>query len=356
MIVHVVGNRPQFVKLSPVYRALEGRGFRQIIIHSGQHYDKNMSDIFFEELGIPSPYINLRVGSGSHAEITGNTMIKLEAELVKLMPELLIVYGDTDTSAAAAITARKLNIKIAHVEGGLRTGSQANPEEINRIIVDHLSSMIFCPDISSLQCTRKEGLGDKSYLTGDVMYDTYLQASSKVEPSDSEIILMTWHRQENTSDKRRMQSILNLIGNLPMNVVCPMHPRTVVALKEHGLWDAANAIPNYSIIEPVGYFEMVSLMNKARVILTDSGGLSKESSFAGAKCLFFLNLNVWEDLSNIGWITLINPEKEQDVNEAINICKTSHRYSPNERPHFYGEGDASIKIAEIIELSQNSII
>lgn len=350
MIVHIVGNRPQFIKLSPLYHELEKRGYEQCIIHSGQHYDENMSDIFFEELEIPVPLKNLGIGSGSHAQMTGKAMMGVEETLQEIGPSLVILYGDTDTTLAAALAAVKLGLPIAHVEGGDRVFNKTNPEECNRIVTDHVSDLIFCSDAPALECAIKEGLGDISFNTGDIMYDTYLWVSGKTPaPKGEEIVLMTWHRQENTGSKERMSSILDFVEELPSKVVCPLHPRTRKCLKENGLWDRAQAIPNLEIIDPVGYMEMVGLMQRAKLILTDSGGLSKESSFAGAKCLFMWEAMVWPDLIREDWIHRFDPEDPESRADAMRFALAAKRVAKEDRPHYYGNGDAAAVMADLME-------
>lgn len=358
MITHIVGNRPQFIKLAPLYHELERGGYEQNIIHSGQHYDENMSDVFFEELGIPAPSVNLSAGGGSHAQMTAKTMVGLEMELVKRKPDLVILYGDTNTTLAGAVTAAKLCIPIAHVEAGPRVHDKSNPEECNRIVTDHLSDVLFSPDAISFQNLEREGLGKKACITGDIMYDTYLSIAAKsVEGRDAgqeEIVVMTWHRQENTADRGRMESILDLIEKLESRVVCPLHPRTRKCLEQFGLLERAETIPNLEIIEPVGYTEMVRLMNRARLILTDSGGVSKESSYAGAKCLFMLELDVWEDLVRDNWIHKFNPENTASAEEALVFAKKAQRVAQADRPSYYGDGHAAAKMVQ--ELKNRSFI
>lgn len=356
MITHIVGNRPQFVKLAPLYHEFQKAGYQQNIIHSGQHYDENMSDVFFEELGIPAPYVNLEAGGGSHAQMTAKAMIGLEKELLDKKPELVILYGDTNTTLAGAVVASKLCIPIAHVEAGPRTHDKRNPEECNRIATDHLSSVLFCPDAASLQNLQKEGLGEIACMTGDIMYDTYLSIAGQAaqEHGQEEIIVMTWHRQENTADKARMESVLNLVEQLESKVVCPLHPRTRKCLMQFELLERAESIANLEIIEPVGYVEMVALMNRAKLILTDSGGVSKESSFAGARCLFMLNLDIWEDLLREDWIHKVDPENEESVSEALRIAKDAKRVAPEDRPKYYGDGHAAAKMVQ--ELRSRKLI
>lgn len=354
MITHVVGNRPQFIKLAPLYDALEKTGCAQNIIHSGQHYDENMSDIFFQELGIPAPYVNLMAGGGSHAQVTAKAMVGLEKELLEKKPSLVILYGDTNTTLAGAVVASKLCIPIVHVEAGPRTNNRANPEERNRVATDHLSDILFCPDQVSLENLQREGLGERSYMTGDIMYDTYLSISEKMEKEcvsgeQDEMVLMTWHRQENTSDRERMSRILDLIEKLGDHVVCPLHPRTRKCLVQYGLWERAEKIPNLEVIDPVGYVEMVRMMNRARLILTDSGGVSKESSFAGAKCLFMVELDIWEELQRADWIHRVNPENPASVADAIDFAGRARRVLKEDRPRFYGDGHAARKMVQILK-------
>lgn len=348
MITHIVGNRPQFIKLAPLYHALEKAGYEQSIIHSGQHYDENMSDVFFAELGIPAPRVNLSAGGGSHAQMTAKIMVGLEEQLLADRPKLLILYGDTNTTLAGALVAAKLCIPIAHVEAGPRTHDPENPEECNRIVTDHLSKILFCPDTISLQNLEREGLGEAAYVTGDIMYDTYLSIADGIQQPDlqEEIIVMTWHRQENTCSKERMERILCLVERLEDKIVCPLHPRTRKCLAEFGLWERAEKIANLEIIEPVGYTEMVRLMNRARLILTDSGGLSKESSFAGAKCLFMLEMDLWDDLVKDKWMHKFNPQNEESVEGALHFAKQAKRVAPSERPKHYGDGHAAEKIVQ----------
>lgn len=351
MITHIVGNRPQFIKLAPLYHALEQAGCEQNIIHSGQHYDENMSDVFFRELGIPAPYVNLMAGGGSHAQVTAKAMVGLEEELLNKNPELVILYGDTNTTLAGAVVASKLCIPIVHVEAGTRIHCKTNPEECNRIATDHLSDILFCPDDISMHNLQKEGLDHLAYLTGDIMYDTYLSIAEKSadQMSQEDIIVMTWHRQENTSDRERMDSILNLIQQLGSKVVCPLHPRTRKCLTEYGLMEKAKAIPNFEITDPVGYLEMVALMQRAKLILTDSGGVSKESAYAGAKCLFMLDADVWEYLVRDHWIQKVNPEDQASVEKALQFAGRAEHVGQEDRPQYYGDGHAAAKMVQALK-------
>lgn len=354
MIIHIVGNRPQFVKLAPLYRALEQAGYQQNIIHSGQHYDENMSDVFFEELGIPAPYLNLAAGGGSHAQVTAKAMIGLEEELAGNAPDLVILYGDTNTTLAGALVAVKLGIPIVHVEAGPRLHIRSNPEECNRIATDHLSDILFCPDSVSMHNLQREGLAGRAYLTGDIMYDTYLSIAGKLAEGkpQEEVIVMTWHRQENTASRERMESILRLVERLDDHVIFPIHPRTRKCLEQYGLMERAAAIPGLEMTEPLGYVEMVKLMQRARLVLTDSGGVSKESSFAGAKCLFMLDADIWEDLVREKWIRKVDPQDEDSVKEVLRFAAEAERVPKEDRPEFYGDGHAAEKMVQALRERQ----
>ncbi len=349
MITHIVGNRPQFIKLAALYHELNKEGYEQNIIHSGQHYDENMSDVFFQELDIPKPCVNLAAGGGSHAQVTAKAMIGLEEELMRIKPELVVLYGDTNTTLAGAVVAAKLCIPIAHVEAGPRVHHKSNPEECNRIATDHLSDILFCPDEISMENLRREGLGECACMTGDIMYDTYLTiAGGPAGEPQEEVIVMTWHRQENTADRERMESILRLVERLGEKVVCPMHPRTKKCLQEYGLWEKAQAVPNLEIVDPIGYVEMVKLMQRAKLILTDSGGVSKESSFAGAKCLFMLEIDIWDDLARIDWLHKVNPQREESVADALRFASQARHVAVADRPKFYGDGHAAAKMVRAL--------
>lgn len=355
LIMHIVGNRPQFIKLAPLSKEFQARGYKDIILHTGQHYDKNMSDVFFEELGIDQPVENLEVGSGSHAEITARAMIGVEKACMKYKPSIVIIYGDTDTTLAAAIACKKLNIPVVHVEAGPRTYHKENPEEMNRVVVDHISDMCFCPDKSSVGNLNKEGIIDNVWFSGDIMYDAFLQTQikqdedllEKYDLKKGDYVLMTWHRQENTESRERIEQILSFIEKVESKILYPIHPRTKKVLHQFGLWERLNNITNLTVIGPVGYVEMVNLQSNCKIILTDSGGLSKESVFAGVKCLFMVDLHVWPDLEKIGWIKHINFDDEVSVEEALKDIKADK--ADKQTVDFYGDGRAAAKIVDCIE-------
>ena len=356
MIMHVVGNRPQFIKLAPLMRELKRRNFSSTIVHTGQHYDENMSDIFFKELGIDRPYKNLHIGSGSHAEITGKSLIELEKVFIEDKPEVVIVYGDTNATLAAALAAAKIGIPIVHVEAGPRTYEKTNPEEINRKIVDHLSDLLCCPDQQSVDNLKKEGIVNNVYFTGDIMYDTFLYTKKignqelykQFGLQDGNYGFMTWHRQENTSNRERMEKILDFISELNYKVLCPLHPRTRHALEKMKLWERAQSIPNFIIVEPVGYMDIVSLMSHCRFIVCDSGGVSKESYYAGVKCFFMLSFNPWVDLVQDGHIVTIDFENQDNIKAAIKDVNNMTEEKLMCDKEYYGNGNAAEKIVDLM--------
>ena len=356
-IMQVVGNRPQFIKLAPVSRELRKRGFEEIIIHTGQHYDENMSDIFFEELGIPKPTCNLNIGSGTHAEITAKAMLGLEKVMVEYEPDLVMVYGDTNSTLAAAIVAKKLNLKLLHIEAGVRTYEEKNPEETNRVIVDRISDILCTPDRRSVENLKKEGVSqDKIFFTGDVMYDEFLYCAK--QKTDNELvnkfsdgyILLTWHRQENTSSCERMSAILDFLQQIDYPIIFPMHPRTMKMINIYGLTDKLNEIKHLHVVPPVGYIEMIQLLSNCKLLVSDSGGTSKEASFVGKKCLYILNLKVWPELIENGNTQIVDFDDDKSMAAAMNVVIAAKSGNIEmQKVDFFGEGDAAVKIADIVQ-------
>lgn len=355
-VMHIVGNRPQFIKLAPVSRELRGRKIEEGIIHTGQHYDTDMSDIFFEELKIPKPVRNLNVGSGSHAQVTGKAMIRIEETLFEYQPKCVIVYGDTNSTLAAALAAAKLCIPIVHVEAGLRIFEKRNPEECNRIVVDHIADYLCTPDKICVDNLLKEGISKKKiFFTGDVMYDQFLYClnNSTIPEGHSrcpdDYILMTWHRQENTCSKEKMEQIINFVEQIHYTVVLPLHPRTSKLLSQYGLEERINKISFLKIIHPVSYKEMVSLLSRCRLLISDSGGASKEASFVGKKCIYILNFDVWKELIQAGYIQSVDMNNEKSVEEALKEIENILIHgSKLGRTDVFGDGTAAVKIADII--------
>ena len=347
-ILSVVGARPNFVKLAPLSRAVRNK-FEEVIVHTGQHYNYEMDKIFFDELGIPEPDYHLGVGSGTHGHQTGEMIKKIEDVLIEEKPELVLDFGDTNTTLAGAIAAVKLHIKIAHVEAGLRSYDKKMPEEINRILVDHCSDLLFCPTKTAVENLRTEGIVDGVYLTGDVMVDSLnyciniAEKKSKVLDElglkPKEYLLATVHRAENTDDPERLSGIVEAFCEAG-NVVFPCHPRTKKLLNQFGLWDRLQE--NVKIIKPIGYFDMLLLEKNSKKILTDSGGVQKEAYILGVPGITLRDNTEWVETVEDGWNVLVSAEKEK-------ILKAIREFEPaTEQRDVFGKGNASEKMTEII--------
>lgn len=359
-IITILGARPQFIKASTVSRALfktstdtcQMPNFKELIIHTGQHYDANMSQIFFDELGISEPAHNLGIGGGSHGQNTGRMLEKIEEVLLRECPSLVLVYGDTDSTLAGALAAVKLHIPVAHVEAGLRSGNRRMPEEINRILTDHASDLLFAPTIAAVANLTREGTsGVKVHHVGDVMYDAVLDSVEKAENKSKilkalglnrrEYILATIHRAENTDDPLRLHLIMDALNRVAENlpVILPLHPRTNIKVK------ALNGycLSRVKLIPPVGYLDMMLLEKNAAVIATDSGGVQKEAYFHSVPCVTLRDETEWVELIDMNWNVLAPPGKE-DIEKFI--INSIGRRGCEGKP--YGEGNASKKIATTI--------
>ena len=321
-IVTVLGARPQFIKAGSVSREVEKRRNRgatisETIVHTGQHYDPNMSDIFFNELRIPKPHYSLGVGGSSHGVMTGRMIEKIEELLLNEQPDWVLLYGDTNSTLAGAIAASKLGMRIAHVEAGLRSHNMRMPEEVNRILTDRLSSVLFCPTSLAVDNLQREGVnfwsGDVDVIfSGDVMYDGALfykdfsrkPSGIKVQPK---YVLCTIHRAENTDSEDRLREIFAALGEIAerTQVVLPLHPRTKSKLKEYKI-----DVSNITVIEPQGYLNMVWLIENASLILTDSGGLQKEAYFFSVPALTLRDETEWQELVEVGANTLVGARRE----------------------------------------------
>jgi len=355
-ILTVVGARPQFIKVAPVSKALkELNGYQEVTVHTGQHYDKTMSAIFFNELDIPSPNYNLEVGSGSHGFQTAEIMRLLEPVLISEKPDLVLIYGDTNSTLAAAVTSVKLKMPIAHVEAGLRSFNREMPEEVNRVIADHLSTMLFCPTSTAVHNLEKEGITKNVFNTGDVMYDLVIQFSQKAEKKShilydlglkkKEYILATIHRAENTDRRERLFNIFSALKELAqeMVVVIPLHPRTRKMLRQYGLEDHVRRI---IVIEPVGFLDMISLEKNAKLIATDSGGIQKEAYFHQVPCVTLRDETEWVETVEAKWNVVVGADSIQAITDAVrnSINFSGVRVSIAE----YGEGKASQHIVRVV--------
>ncbi|MEO0397682.1 MAG: UDP-N-acetylglucosamine 2-epimerase (non-hydrolyzing) [Cyanobacteria bacterium P01_A01_bin.137] len=359
-ILTVVGARPQFIKASAISRALKTASeVDEISVHTGQHYDYGMSDVFFDELDIPQPNYNLGIGSGGHGQQTGKMLIAIEQVLLEEKPDKVVVYGDTNSTLAGAIAAAKLHIPIAHVEAGLRSFNHQMPEEINRVLTDHASDYLFAPTRSAVQQLTQEGVSlKKIFFVGDVMYDVALFFSRKAEQyshilktlnlKSKKFCLATVHRAENTDNSKRLKNIFDGLISLSKNyvVVLPLHPRTKKELERIDyMGKVQEAI---RLIDPIGYLDMVKLEKNARLVLTDSGGIQKEAYFLGVPCVVLRNETEWMELVDLGWNVLSSPERIDNFQETVrrhlsfNIGKLRH-------PQIYGNGNAASKILEILK-------
>ena len=343
-IANVVGARPQFVKCATVSRAIRGNGdFEEVIIHTGQHYDRNMSEIFFRELDIPEPDLNLGVGSGSHAVQTAQILTRIEKTLDEIKPDWVLVYGDTNSTLAATLAAVKLNLPVAHVEAGLRSYNRSMPEEINRIVTDHTADLLLAPTENAMDLLEKEGLSHRSVMVGDVMYDSVLYsaglARNKYEGRKivewEHFYLATVHRQENTDRTDRFKNILEAFARMDLPVVLPAHPR---------VRDLLNKFPpheNLKIIEPVGYLEMLTLLAQSEKVLTDSGGLQKEAYFNDKQCITLRDETEWTETLGNNWNILAGADSDR-----ILECMKIEISGP--RGNYFGNGKAAEKILECL--------
>lgn len=350
-IITIVGARPQFIKAAVVSRALSGqRGFDEAIIHTGQHYDANMSDIFFEQMCLPRPTYNLGIGGGSHGAMTGRQLEKIEEILNVEKPDVVLIYGDTNSTLAGALAAVKLNIPVAHVEAGLRSFNNRMPEEINRIIADRVSTLLFAPTETARSNLLAEGIhASKIHVIGDVMCDAALFYRSKaVKPAwfreaatpQGAYVLCTIHRAENTESSARLQNIFRGLSECGLPVIMPLHPRTVIKVAEFGIIVSENI----RVVEPAGYLEMLWLEINASVIATDSGGVQKEAYFQRVPCVTFREETEWVELVDSGWNELASPDSSLRVSSAVLRAVGS----TGKDTSLYGDGAAAYRVASLL--------
>ena len=345
----VIGARPQFIKAAAVSRAFASRAITEILVHTGQHYDPGMSDVFFAELEIPAPAHHLGLGGGSHGQMTGRMLEGIERVMLDEKPDLLLVYGDTNSTLAGALAAAKLHIPVAHIEAGLRSHNRAMPEEINRVLTDHVSQWLFCPSQPAVDQLKKEGIAKGVYDVGDVMADSIQWAAEKARRARTAPALppglpidgwglLTLHRQENTDRADRLAAILQGLaaGGLPM--VFPVHPRTVKTLDRLGL-----SLPgNVHAISPVGYLDMVALLDRCSVVATDSGGLQKEAYWMKKPCLTLRDETEWIETLENGWNRLVGA----DAGALAAALRAPN--NPSVHPPLYGDGHSAERIADIL--------
>lgn len=347
-LLHIVGARPQFVKLAPLYHALETR-FAQTILHTGQHYDSAMSDFFFRDLVIPLPDYNLSIGSGSHGEQTGLMLIEIEKVVQKDTPDLFIVYGDTNSTLAGAIVASKLQIPCIHIEACLRSFNRSMPEEINRIVADHISTWLFCPTETAMGNAAKEGLTEKAILTGDIMVDSVWEGVARAKKQSTALPdqkltpqsynLLTLHRPYNVDDSQNLYSILSELDKLNELVIFPVHPRTraIINNSPHNF----DKLQNIRCIAPLGYLDFIQLEQNSMRIITDSGGIQKEAYILQKSCITLRTETEWVETVQEGWNLLLAPHTP-DFHQAIQKFQP-----PTTQNDVFGTNVAS-KMAEVI--------
>lgn len=354
-ILTVIGARPQFVKAAVISRALAARtSLREVIVHTGQHFDDNMSTVFFDELGIPTPAYNLGIGGGSHGANTGRALEAVERVMQKQRPDIVMVFGDTDSTLAGALAAAKLCIPVAHVEAGLRSFNRQMPEEVNRVLTDHLSSLLFSPSAGARANLEREGIpGQRVQVVGDVMYDavrTFAPVAARrstvvaalgLAPGD--YTLATLHRKENTDNPDRLRSILAGLARGEQPTVLPLHPRTRQRMAEFGI----DCEPGIRLIDPLGYFDMMELERNARVIATDSGGVQKEAYFHGVPCVTMRDETEWVELVALGVNRLVGA----DADAIADSLRRPPRIA-GAAQNIYGDGATAERIGDLLDRFQ----
>lgn len=344
----ILGARPQFIKASPLSAELR-KSHQEILVHTGQHYDREMSDIFFEDLGIPAPDYHLAIGSGGHGEQTGAMLAAIEKVLLAERPDAVIVYGDTNSTLAGALAAAKLQIPVAHVEAGLRSFNRAMPEELNRVLTDHISRWLFTPSDVGRANLAAEGVTAEVHVVGDIMVDA-LRLHAERARSRSGLLdrlgltpggyfLATMHRAENTDSQVRLASILAAFDRLDCPVLLPLHPRTEKRMVEFQI----TASPNVLLVEPLGYLDMLRAQESARAILTDSGGVQKEAYYLGVPCITMRDETEWVETLETGWNTLAGADADAIVAAASRLVNPA---TPH--PRLYGDGHAAERIVALL--------
>ncbi|AFZ32182.1 UDP-N-acetylglucosamine 2-epimerase [Gloeocapsa sp. PCC 7428] len=346
-LITILGARPQFIKASVVSSAFKNAGIEEILIHTGQHFDRTMSEVFFQDLDLPQPEYHLNIHSLNHGAMTGRMMEKIEEILLQIKPDWVCVYGDTNSTIAGALVAAKLQIPIVHIEAGLRSFNREMPEEVNRVVTDHLSQLLFAPTPLAVQCLEKEGIFQGVHLVGDVMMDailTYLvkaqqtsQILEKLDLVDQKFYLATIHRPSNTDNRDRLRNILENLTQLKYPVVFPMHPRTLAKVQQQAMIHYLEAI---QVIPPVSYLDMLILEKNCQAVLTDSGGMQKEAYILERPCFTLRDETEWQETVEVGWNHLVKPE---NLHQSLTNFTT-----PTHAPRLYGEGNAATRIADIL--------
>jgi UDP-N-acetylglucosamine 2-epimerase len=350
-IATIVGNRPQFVKAAAVSRQLR-EGHEELLVHTGQHYDDDLSRVFFEELDVPAPDRELGVGSGSAPEQTARMLAALEPVLREWRPDLALVYGDTNSTLAGALAAAQLRIPVAHVEAGMRSGDWSMPEELNRVLTDHASALLLCSTPVAVENLRREGAHGRVELVGDVMADVSLAFASVAEERSTALadrgvqpgayLLVTAHRAGNVDDPSRLLRLVELLEALPETAIFPLHPRTRARLEAAGLLERVAAAPCLRVTPPLGYLDFLVLARHARAILTDSGGVQKEAYLLGTPCITLRDTTEWVETVELGWNVLVDLDREAAL-AALDLPSPA-----GERPELYGGGHAAERICDVL--------
>lgn len=353
-VITIVGARPQFVKAAVVSRILKDtEGVEEMLVHTGQHFDSNMSEIFFDEMEIPFPKYQFNINSLSHAKMTARMMECLEEVIMKEKPNAILVYGDTNSTLAAALVASKLHVPVGHVEAGLRSFNMKMPEEVNRILTDRVSQWLYCPTQVAVDNLTKEGfkeMGHNIYMTGDVMYDAALyytrlldKKPGLIEIPKHPFILATIHRQENTHDKEQLEKVIRILNELnrTISLLMPVHPGTAARMRQSSIQ------PEFKMIDPVGYFDMIRLLQQCQFVVTDSGGLQKEAFFYNKYCLTLREQTEWVELveNKVNFICGTDADK---VKENLSVIQSS---SFPDGLLLYGDGHAGDKIVQLLQES-----
>jgi UDP-N-acetylglucosamine 2-epimerase (non-hydrolysing) len=347
-IATIIGTRPNFIKCAPVSRELR-KHHEELLVHTGQHYDFEMNKIFFDELDLPEPDFHLGVGSGTHAWQTGQMLRKIEKVLLKITPDFVIVYGDCNNAIAGALAAAKLHIQVGHIEAGLRSFDRTMPEEINRVLTDHCSDLLFCPTKTAVMNLHKEGVTSGVHLVGDVMVDALhynkklaeeTRILQKLDLKPQEYLVATLHRQANTDNKHHLERIVEAFCAFDETLVFPVHPRAEKQLQTFGLWERLKQ--HVKLVKPLGYLEFLKLLNNARMILTDSGGIQKEAYILGIPCVTLRENTEWVETVYDGWNVLVGTRSEA----IMKIVRSFHPDSSQK--DVFGDGKASKNIATLL--------
>lgn len=351
-LLTIIGARPQFIKEAPLSAELR-KEHEEVLVHTGQHYDANMSDVFFEELGIPKPDYSLGIGGGTHGEQTGRMLEAVEKVMIETRPDAAIIYGDTNSTVAGALAAAKLHIPVAHIEAGLRSFNRGMPEEVNRVVADHLSTWCFCPSNNAVKQLASEGVINNVYDVGDIMADSVRMFAPKARAQSNilevigveakRFVLATCHRPVNTDSEENLKTILGAFSAMPLPVVLPLHPRTKGAIERYDLMGWLLSQKNVCISKPLGYLDMLQLQQNAALIVTDSGGVQKEAYYCQVPCLTLRDETEWVETVVVKWNSLCQIDKDMIISKAK--CLLSFEVMPD-HPNIYGDGFSCQKIVD----------